>query len=450
MAGMNKGLQLQVFLTVAPAVLLAGAGLWLLTHVVQQVQQNKVYREEIERRVEASREAFEDLRNEKWKTLMLDVQGRLRRKSTVKREEVLRQVLADEPYAQGAFIWAKGKGLVCNLNIPPDLAAEFPSNHQWEVDGKIGALAQRALQAFGEARHLVAWRRLPGNEVVGLLVGNPERLPFDDPVQLPFDDPTMLYWVGVCFVALVLLVAGVGTWLLVRAARRARQEALNKTNFVSLVSHELNTPLTAIIPYADMLRKGQITAEEERQEAYDVIADESVRLKSLVAELLDFSRLERRTKKFALSDFDVAELVHSVVRLMRGRFPDGAPTVSAEAPLPVHADTDAVKAILVNLLDNAAKYAPGAPVEVVVEKDERGVRVEVRDRGPGLSPEGLRNVFTRFWRADDSTTASVGGFGLGLTIARSYAREMGGDLTCAARAGGGTVFTLELKEADHG
>ena len=318
------------------------------------------------------------------------------------------------------------------------------------VTGKIGALAQRALQAFGEARHLVAWRRLPGNEVVGLLVGNPERLPFDDPVQLPFDDPTMLYWVGVCFVALVLLVAGVGTWLLVRAARRARQEALNKTNFVSLVSHELNTPLTAIIPYADMLRKGQITAERDRHEAYDVIADESVRLKALVAELLDFSRLERRTKKFAMTDFDVAELVQSVVRLMRGRFPDGAPTVSAEAPLRVHADADAVKAILVNLLDNAAKYAPGAPVEVAVEKGERGVRVEVRDRGPGLSPEGLRNVFTRFWRADDSTTASVGGFGLGLTIARSYAREMGGDLTCAARAGGGTVFTLELKEADHG
>ena len=151
-----------------------------------------------------------------------------------------------------------------------------------------------------------------------------------------------------------------------------------------------------------------------------------------------------------MADFDVAELVQSVVRLMRGRFPDGAPTVSAEAPLRVHADADAVKAILVNLLDNAAKYAPGAPVEVAVEKDERGVRVEVRDRGPGLSPEGLRNVFTRFWRADDSTTASVGGFGLGLTIARSYAREMGGDLTCAARAGGGTVFTLELKEADNG
>ena len=425
MGVMNKDLKLQVFLSVAPAILLACAGLWLLTHVVRDVA--------------ANREAFEDMRNERWKALMHDVQGQLRRKSDVKREAVLRQVLADEPYAQAAFFWRKGEGLVCNVDVPPDLAKQFPPDFSWKEKGQTPR--QRALQAYGD--YLVAWQRIQGEkEVAGVLVGNPERL--------PFDDPSMLYGIAGCFVALALLVAGAGTWLLVRAARQARQEALTKTNFVSLVSHELNTPLTAIIPYADMLRKGQITVEEERQEAYDVIADESVRLKALVAELLDFSRLERRTKKFAMTDFDVAELIQSVVRLMRGRFPDGAPTVSAEAPLRVHADADAVKAILVNLLDNGAKYAPGAPVEVAAEKDEHGVRVEVRDRGPGLSPEGLRNVFTRFWRADDSTTASVGGFGLGLTIARSYAREMGGDLTCAARAEGGTVFTLALKEAGNG
>ena len=431
MAGMRKGLQLQVFLAVAPAILLAGAGLWLLTHVVRDV--------------EANRQAFEDMRDERWKALMHDVEGRIRPKSAAERERVLRQTLADEPYAQGAFIWRKGTGLVCNLDIPPDLEAQFPPDYTWKEKGRTPF--NRNLQEFGG--HLVAWQRIQKNdakrlktEVVGVLVGNPERL--------PFDDPTMLYWAGGCLVALVLLVAGVGTWLLVRAAHRARQESLTKTNFVSLVSHELNTPLTAIIPYADMLRKGRLETEEDRREAYGVIADESVRLKALVAELLDFSRLERHTKKFAMADIDVAELVDSVVRLMRGRFPDGAPSVTADGPLLVHADADAVKAILINLLDNAAKYAPGAPVEVVAEKGGVGVRVEVRDRGPGLSPEGLRNVFERFWRADDSATASVGGFGLGLTIARSYAREMGGDLTVAARAGGGTVFTLELKEAGHG
>ena len=444
---MNRDLKITAIIGAALALSLAVTGLWLLTYA-RQIEANRTVRAH---QAEANRQAFEELRNERWKALMHDVQGQVRQKSMAKREKALRQTLAEEPYAQGAFIWVKGKGLVCSIGIPPDLAAKFPADYSWKEKGQTPH--PRALQDFDG--YLVAWQRLQGNadkeiEVFGILIGNPETLPFDDPEKLPFDDPAVIHLTGYALMCIALTLVVTVVWLLYRAAHKARLDSLTKTNFVSLVSHELNTPLTAIIPYADMLRKGRIESDEDRQEAYNVIADESVRLKGLVAELLDFSRLERRTKKYAMTDFDAAELVHSVVRLMRGRFSGNAPSVSAEAPLPVHADADAVKAILINLLDNAAKYASGAPVEVVAKKGGIGVRVEVRDRGPGLSPEGLRNVFTRFWRADDSATASVGGFGLGLTIARSYARDMGGDLTVAARAGGGTVFTLELKEAENG
>ena len=444
---MNRDLKITAIIGAALALSLAVTGLWLLT-CARQIEANRAVRAH---QAEANRQAFEDLRNDRWKALLHDVQGQVRQKSMAKREKVLRQTLADEPYAQGAFIWVKGKGLVCSIGIPPDLAANFPANYSWKEKGQTPH--PRALQDFDG--YLVAWQRLQGNadkaiEVFGILIGNPETLPFDEPEKLPFDDPAVIRLTGYALMCIVLILVVAVVWLLYHAAHKARLDALTKTNFVSLVSHELNTPLTAIIPYADMLRKGRLASEEDRQEAYNVIADESVRLKGLVAELLDFSRLERRTKKYTITDFDAAELVRSVVRLMRGRFPDDPPSMSAEGPLPVHADVDAVKAILVNLLDNAAKYAPGAPVEVLAEKGGCGVRVEVRDRGPGLSPEGLRNVFTRFWRADDSATASVDGFGLGLTIARSYARDMGGDLTVAAREGGGTVFTLELKEAGNG
>ena len=444
---MNNNLKITAIIGATLALSLAVTGLWLLT-CARQIEANRAVRAH---QAEANRQAFEDLRSDRWKALMHDVQGRVRQKSLAKREKVLRQTLVDEPYAQGAFIWVKGKGLVCSLEIPPDLAAKFPADYSWKEKGQTPR--PRALQDFGG--HLVAWQRLQGNvdkaiEVFGILIGKPETLPFNDPENLPFDDPVVIRLTGYALMGIALLLVVAVVWLLYHAAHKARLDALTKTNFVSLVSHELNTPLTAIIPYADMLRRGRIESDEDRQEAYNVIADESVRLKGLVAELLDFSRLERRTKKYTITDFDAGELVRSVVRLMRGRFPDGAPAVSAEGPLPVRADVDAVKAILINLLDNAAKYAPGAPVEVVAEKGGSGVRVEVRDRGPGLSPEGMRKVFTRFWRADDSTTASVGGFGLGLTIARSYARDMGGDLTVAAREGGGTVFTLELKEAGNG
>ncbi len=444
---MNRDLKITAIIGAALALSLAVTGLWLLT-CARHIEANQVVRAH---QAEANRQAFEELRNERWKALMHDVQGQVRQKSMAKRENALRQTLAEEPYAQGAFIWVKGKGLVCSIGIPPDLAAKFPADYSWKEKGQTPH--PRALQEFDG--HLVAWQRLQGNadkaiEVFGILIGKPEVLPFDDPVNLPFDDPVVIRLSGYGLMCIALLLVLAVVWLLYRAAHKARLDSLTKTNFVSLVSHELNTPLTAIIPYADMLRKGRIESDEDRQEAYNVIADESVRLKGLVAELLDFSRLERRTKKYAMTDFDAAEMVQAVARLMRGRFPGNAPSVSAEGPLHVHADADAVKAILINLLDNAAKYAPGASVEVVAEKGGIGVRVEVRDRGPGLSPEGLRNVFTRFWRADDSATASVGGFGLGLTIARSYARDMGGDLMVAARAGGGTIFTLELKEAGNG
>lgn len=425
---MNANIKIQAGVIVAAAVLIAAAGGWMLSRMMQDMEANQA--------------AFEDMRSERWKALMRDLQSELKHTSPAKRESVFRKRLDEEPYAQGGFIWAKGKGLTFSINMPPDLASEFPTNYQWEVDGKTGGLAQRALQSFGPERRLVAWRRIPKNQVVGVIVDNPEKL--------PFDDPSMLYWVAGAFGAFTLLLAAIGVGQLMHSAHVAQQEALRKTNFVSLVSHELNTPLTAIIPYADMLRKGRLASEDERREAYEVIADESVRLKALVAELLDFSRLERKTKKYSISEFDAGALARSVAQLMRGRFAEAALDVRADGEFMARADEDAVKAILINLLDNAAKYAPGSPVEVEVERGGCGVCVAVKDRGPGLSPEGLRKVFERFWRADETATASVSGFGLGLTIARMYARDMGGDLTAAQRPDGGTVFTLELKECEDG
>ena len=425
---MNANIKMQAGAIVAAAVLIAAAGGWMLSRMMRDM--------------EANQSAFEDMRSERWKALMRDLQSELKHTPPAKRESVFRKRLDEEPYAQGGFIWAKGKGLTFSVNMPPDLASEFPTNYLWEVDGKTGGHAQRALQSFGPERRLVAWRRIPKNQVVGVIVDNPERL--------PFDDPSMLYWAAGAFGAFTLLLAAIGVGQLMHSAHAAQQEALRKTNFVSLVSHELNTPLTAIIPYADMLRKGRLASEDERREAYEVIADESVRLKALVAELLDFSRLERKTKKYSISEFDAGALARSVAQLMRGRFAEAALDVRADGEFMVRADEDAVKAILINLLDNAAKYAPGSPVEVEVERCGGGVCVAVKDRGPGLSPEGLRKVFERFWRADETATASVSGFGLGLTIARMYARDMGGDLTAAQRPGGGAVFTLELKECEDG
>ena len=421
-------LKAQIAAVVAAALALAVACGWMLSRTVQGLKLTQA--------------TFEELRSERWKALMRELHGELRRVQPGKREAVLRRCVAEEPCVKGAFIWSKNMGVTCSVDMPPELAAEFPPSYQWEVDGKTGALAARALQTFGAERHLVAWRRIPGNEVAGVLVENPG--------SMPFDDPSMFYWAGGFAVAFVFALAAAGIMQIVRSERAARREAAAKASFVSLVSHELNTPLTAIIPYADMLRKGRLATAAERQEAYETIADEAARLKSLVAELLDFSRLERGVKRYQCEDFDIGELVRSTAHLMRGRFPDGALTTGSEGTFRVHADVDAVKAILVNLLDNAAKYGGGAPVQVHVVRGRRGVRVAVMDRGPGLPPDGAEKVFERFWRANGDASEAVNGFGLGLSIARMYARDMGGDLFAAPRPGGGAMFILELMEKADG
>ena len=421
-------LNLQIGAVVAAALAIAVAGGWMLSRTVRGMRLDQA--------------AFKELCAERWRALTREIHDELYRLPNDRREAALRRLIADASYVQSGFIWAKGKGIVCSIDLPPDLAATLAPSYEWDAVGKKGGRAQRALQTLGTARHMVAWCRIPANEVAGVVVAHSE--------HLPFDDPSMLYLAGGAVGAFLLLFAAACVAQIVRFARMAQREAAAKANFVSLVSHELNTPLTAIIPYADMLRKGKLASAAERQEAYETIAGEAARLKSLVAELLDFSRLERGVKRYRFEDFDVGGLVRSTARLMRGRFPDGALAATAEGDFLVHADVDAVKAILVNLLDNAAKYGGGAPVQIRVVRGGRGVRVAVMDRGPGLPPDGSEKVFERFWRAGGEASEAVNGFGLGLSIARMYARDMGGDLFAAPRPGGGAMFILELMEKVDG
>ena len=164
----------------------------------------------------------------------------------------------------------------------------------------------------------------------------------------------------------------------------------------------------------------------------------------MVQNVLDYGRLESGRRVYSADAFDLAGLVREMADFMKGRFVN-APLVE-DGECAVFADRDAVDQILLNLFDNACKYAGEAPVEISFGAGRSAGRraVHVADRGPGLTAEQRRHVFDRFWRADDSTTSSTGGNGLGLCIARGLARGMGGDLNVEAREGGGCVFTLEL------
>ena len=242
------------------------------------------------------------------------------------------------------------------------------------------------------------------------------------------------------FLALVL-----GGVLLVLEITRERRESMLKTSFVSNVSHELKTPLTAVRLSAEMLREGRV--KEEAQARYlEVIVRESERLTRLVDNVLDFGRLERGRRKFNLEARDVNELL-SVAEAQRPRVEAAGLTLMVRsAPMPVMRtfDLDAVGQVLVNLIDNAVKYAAsGKTVEVSVS--ERG-EITVADRGPGIAAKHRSRIFERFYRCDDSITAKSSGSGLGLSIASRLMAGMGGKLVFAPRAGGGAVFTIKFGE----
>ncbi len=252
--------------------------------------------------------------------------------------------------------------------------------------------------------------------------------------------------IAIGMILLILLVGSlVGTaMILVRDARRARRESLQKTTFVSTVSHEFKTPLTTIRMCADLLANG-VLPEATRNRAIQTIIEETSRLSRIVSNVLDDARLEHGCTDYLPEDLALASFVRGIAESV----PNFKFMLDIAPELVVSASRLGLRGICVNLFENEVKYARGAvPVEIDARALPNGqVSLRVMDRGPGMTKEEMARAFDRFWRADNSITRETDGTGLGLGIARGIARDMGGDLLVSPRAGGGCVFTLNLPGA---
>ena len=249
----------------------------------------------------------------------------------------------------------------------------------------------------------------------------------------------MLLAMLACSFVLVPLTGGT---LLLRQARRDARDARRKTTFVSNVSHELKTPLTTIRMYAEMLAEDRVPDAARRTAYLATIVRESQRLTRLVNNVLDFSRLEQGRKKYAPRHFPAAEIAAALLSEQAPRLEQAG--LALETDLQdsgtVFMDRDAFEQVLLNLLDNAIKYAAGGGKLSVVLAD-RAIRV--RDQGPGIPAPLQAKVFDRFVRGDDSLTAGQPGSGLGLTIARRLMRDQGGDVILEPAATG-ACFVIQL------
>ena len=234
-----------------------------------------------------------------------------------------------------------------------------------------------------------------------------------------------------------------------QADRLARERA----RFAAVAAHELRTPLASLRVYAEMLADG-LGDPERAQEYARVMAGETARLGRVVANVLGYSRLERRALSIRRGPGDLGEAIQGCIDGLRpGLAAAGAEVDLALAPrLPaIEFDRDALSHILQNLIDNAVKYGGGNGHRIQVaaaSAGERAVAISVTDHGPGVPKELRRRIFRPFQHGGDrngtGTAAGPPGLGLGLALVRDLARAHGGDATFADVPGGGSTFTVTL------
>jgi signal transduction histidine kinase len=230
-------------------------------------------------------------------------------------------------------------------------------------------------------------------------------------------------------------------------AEELRRLSALRADFVSLVSHELRSPMASVIGSARTLQlRWRELSAEQRESFLALIAHETSRLADLISDVLDTSRIEAGTFSYSFEDVDLVELVRdSAAAAEQGQ--DEVPVRAVvREPLPrVRGDRSRLRQVLINLIDNAVKYSqPGEEVVVEAQSSNGRVVIEVSDRGPGIPPQHQKVIFEKFGRIQTGGTAKPG-TGLGLFIARSIAEAHGGSLAVRSHPEQeGATFTLSL------
>lgn len=351
----------------------------------------------------------------------------------------------------GPFAWR-----ALELQGAPVLAAERPvetpdgpRRQGFVVDGaRLAALlhdggltASLVAPETTEAGAISVPLDLPGLQRV-VRVALPDRQALMAAAEVPRAEQRLR---AILLLAFGVLAAAAILWLVLQAERLLER----RQRFAAAAAHELRTPLAGLRMYAEMLAHG--LGRPEKQQAYaERLASEAARLGRVVSNVLDFTRLERRSLAVDPKAQDVAALVEEIARRHEpGLVEAGACLVLARPAGPVMArcDGDALAQILGNLLDNAEKYTREAvdrTITVTVEARAEAIAIRVRDRGPGL-PDARRmfKAFARGARAGDPA-----GLGLGLSLARALARAQGGDLV-AGDPGVGAELIATVPAASH-
>ena len=249
----------------------------------------------------------------------------------------------------------------------------------------------------------------------------------------------------------LLLILGItlfGAYLLWRDVRREVQMAEMRSQFVSSVSHELKTPLTAIRMFAETLRLGRSKDAKTQNEYLDTIVNESQRLTRLLNNVLDFSKIEQGKRLYCPESASLYEIVESAARAME--YPLSQQgfklDVQTEDGLPnVHVDHDAIEQALLNLLHNAMKYSgESKQIGLHLKRKDSHALIQVIDQGIGIDPQEQKRIFEKFYRIPSPENERIVGTGLGLALVSHIIEAHGGYLELESTPGKGSTFSIFL------
>jgi two-component system phosphate regulon sensor histidine kinase PhoR len=254
--------------------------------------------------------------------------------------------------------------------------------------------------------------------------------------------------------AIVIIIAAI---VIVLVAEKERRVSALKSEFVANVSHELKTPLALVRMFAEMLQSGRVQTDAKRQEYLDVIVRESERLSALIENVLDFARLERGRGSYEFAEGDVGDAVTRAANVYRYRAEREGVKLDVEITpaLPrTRIDERAIQLAVINLVDNALKYAPDGKeirIRAGYEPETASVRVDVVDAGPGVPVEERGRIFERFVRlprrdsgSPTPTRPPVRGSGIGLALVKHIAESHGGRAWVESEVGKGSTFSFSI------
>jgi two-component system phosphate regulon sensor histidine kinase PhoR len=225
-------------------------------------------------------------------------------------------------------------------------------------------------------------------------------------------------------------------------------------DFIANASHELRTPVAAILGYAETLAETPPQDPETLQRFYATLYRHAGRLSTLLGQLLDLNQLEAHTWHLHAEPVDLQSVLGAVVQQHAEAAQAAGLSIqlTVSAALQASVDRAALGIVLGNLLQNAIKYTPpgGGRIEIKAraERDGKRVRIAVLDSGIGIAAVDQERVFERFYRVDQGRSRRTGGVGLGLSIVRDLVQQMGGRIELSSQVGKGSTFTLLLPRAD--